>query len=238
MFDVAPEDAVVGDLNEALVRTYWRVAYNPEGVLCCLDELDCTHNSPQTDGKQNYMRVRKEFNQARLQGGPFSDKMAATFIWLNKHCFNGLYRVNKKGEFNVPYNNKQSGKSVEDVSNFYEVAEYLGNHADIKHGDFEETCRDAGEGDFVFFDSPYAPLNPTSFVSYTKEGFSYDDHVRLSELFKGLDGRGVKCMLTNHNTELINGLYSGFNFQVVEVKRSVNCKANGRKGEEVIITNY
>lgn len=160
------------------------------------------------------------------------------FIWLNKHCFNGVYRENKKGEFNVPYNNKKFGRSGEDKWNFYRVAEYLSNHADIKCGDFEETCQDAQAGDFVFFDSPYCPLNPTSFVSYTKEGFSYDDHVRLSKVFKNLDRRGVKCMLTNHNAELVNALYSDFNLQVVEAKRSVNCKADGCKGQEVIITNY
>ena len=240
LLEIAPENAVVGDFNKALVETYQWVAYDPDEVMRYLNALDDEHNhlSDGTDDKQNYTRVRREFNLRKLQREGLTCEAAAMFIWLNKHCFNGLYRENKKGEFNVPYNSKKSGRSVEDTSNFYRVAEYLGNHTDIKCGDFEETCRDAQAGDFVFFDSPYAPLNPMSYVSYTKEGFSYDDHVRLSEVFKSLDSRGVKCMLTNHNTELINSLYSDFNLQMVDVKRSVNCKADGRKGQEVIITNY
>ncbi len=182
----------MGDFNKALIETYRWVACCPDKVPRWLDVLDDRHNSlpDAVDGKQYYMHVRQEFNARKNQYGGLSGKDAAMFIWLNKHCFNGVYRENKKGEFNVPYNNKKSGRSVEDTSNFYRVAEYLGNHADIKCGDFEETCQDAHAGDFVFFDSPYCPLNPTSFVSYTKEGFSYDDHVRLSKVFKNLDRRG------------------------------------------------
>ena len=237
LFEITPESAVVGDFNKALIETYRHVACNPSKVLHWLKALDDKHNDAM-DGKQNYVQIRQEFNLRKLQCEGSSCKDAAMFIWLNKHCFNGLYRENRKGEFNVPYNNKKSGRSIEDPMNFHLVAEYLGNHVDIKCADFEETCRDAQAGDFVFFDSPYAPLNPTSFVSYTKEGFSYDDHIRLSKVFKNLDSQGVKCMLTNHNTEFINSLYSDFNLRVVEARRSVNCKADGRKGQEVIITNY
>ena len=106
------------------------------------------------------------------------------------------------------------------------------------NGDFEEAVRNASKNDFVFFDSPYAPLKEDSFEAYTKEGFSYDDHVRLADLFKTLSDKGVYCMLTNHNTELINYLYSDFNIEVVPVKRFINSDAKNRVGEEVIITNY
>lgn len=108
----------------------------------------------------------------------------------------------------------------------------------IKNSDFEETCKSVKKGDFVFFDSPYAPLKPDSFESYTKEGFSIEDHERLARLFKELTKRGAYCMLTNHNTELINELYKDYKIEVVQVKRFINSNANNRVGEEVIITNY
>lgn len=110
----------------------------------------------------------------------------------------------------------------------------------ITTGDFEDACRNAGRGDFVFLDSPYAPLNPTSFESYTKEGFTLESHERLARLYDELTERGCYCMLTNHNTELIEQLYGnkGYTISVVNVKRMINSDANNRKGQEVIICNY
>lgn len=106
----------------------------------------------------------------------------------------------------------------------------------IKLGDFEEACIEAAKDDFVFFDSPYAPIKADSFESYTKEGFSYDEHIRLAELYKKLSDKGVYCMLTNHNTQLINDLYADFNIEVVQVRRFINSDASKRRGEEVIST--
>ncbi|MDW2834785.1 DNA adenine methylase [Mesomycoplasma ovipneumoniae] len=93
-------------------------------------------------------------------------------------------------------------------------------------------------GDFIFFDSPYVPLNPTSFDSYTKDGFDKESHIRLAELFKKLDKKGCLLMLTNHNTELIRDLYSDYKIEVVDVKRNINREGSNRMGKEVIITNY
>lgn len=110
----------------------------------------------------------------------------------------------------------------------------------IKQGDFESACVTAKKGDFVFFDSPYAPLNPTSFESYTKEGFDVESHERLAKLFDRLTAKGCYCMLTNHNTEFINELYGNkdYKMDVVSVKRMINSDASNRKGEEIIICNY
>ena len=120
-----------------------------------------------------------------------------------------------------------------------DVSKYL-KGVSIIDGDFEEACKDAKRGDFVFIDSPYAPLNPTSFESYTKEGFDIESHRRLANLYDELTDRGCYCMLTNHNTELINELYSnsGYKIDVVSVKRMINSDASNRVGEEVIICNY
>ena len=157
-------------------------------------------------------------------------------IYLNKHCFNGLYRVNSKGEFNVPFNGKLTGRSF-DPDHLREVSTKL-KLVEFKLGDFADAVSDARSGDFAFFDSPYAPLTPTSFTDYTKEGFSYEDHVRLADLFKELTSKGVKCMLTNHDTDLIRELYKDFTITEVEVSRNINRNGSDRKGKEVIITNY
>ena len=164
-------------------------------------------------------------------------ELAALFVFINKHCFNGLYRVNGKGLFNVPYNNSRR-VSVDDGA-IRDISKYL-QGITIIDGDFEEACKGAKKGDFIFIDSPYAPLNPTSFESYTKEGFDIESHRRLARLYDELTERGCYCMLTNHNTELINDLYGnkGYTIDVVSVKRMINSDASNRVGEEVIICNY
>ena len=156
-------------------------------------------------------------------------------VFLNKHCFNGLYRVNGKGLFNVPYNN--SIRKSCDRESILAVSRAL-QGVKILTGDFQRTCDLARKGDFVFLDSPYAPLNPTSFEAYTKEGFDLRSHRRLAEVYAELTGRGCFCMLTNHNTELINELYGKYSRRVVPVKRLINSDAKKRTGEEIIITNY
>jgi len=161
--------------------------------------------------------------------------MSSLFIFINKHCFNGVYRVNSKGLFNVPYNNSIRGSYNRD--NILEVSKSL-QKTKIMCGDFEEVCDDCKKGDFIFFDSPYVPLNDTSFESYTKEGFSIENHIRLSELYKRLSDKGCSCLLTNHNTDFIHQLYDDFRIETVDVHRFVNSDSSNRKGEEVIITNY
>ena len=164
-------------------------------------------------------------------------ELAALFLFINKHCFNGLYRVNGKGLFNVPYNNTRRASVDEEA--IMATSKYL-QDVNIIDGDFEEACKNAKKGDFVFIDSLYAPLNPTSFESYTKEGFDIESHKRLAKLYDELTARGCYCMLTNHNTELINELYGnkGYKIDVVSVKRMINSDASNRVGEEVIICNY
>ena len=137
----------------------------------------------------------------------------------------------------MPYNNSRRASVEENV--IWAVSEYLQNIT-ILQGDFEDACKEAKKGDFVFLDSPYAPLNPTSFEAYTKEGFDIESHKRLAKLYDELTARGCYCMLTNHNTELINELYGnkGYKIDVVSVKRMINSDASNRVGEEVIICNY
>lgn len=227
-----PTNSVVSDINPELINMYLQVRDRVEEVIHHLTVYDNQHEI-WSDPKDYYYKVREYFN-AEL--GTNTAQQAARFIYLNKHCFNGLYRVNKKGEFNVPFNGKLSGWSA-DPDHLRELSTRLKN-VDIRCGSFEDTVKDAGNNDFVFFDSPYAPITATSFTDYTKEGFDYEDHVTLAATFKLLTDRGCYCMLTNHDTPLIRELYKDFRIEVVDVRRSINRKGDGRTGTEVIITNY
>lgn len=233
IFELLPENAVINDINRALINAYQMICEHPQEFLQEIKRLDA---EMWEDGKEYYYSMREHYND-KLMKEEFDVELAALFVFINKHCFNGLYRVNGKGLFNVPYNN--SRRSSVDEQSIMEISEYLRN-VTIISGDFEAACEGAGAGDFVFIDSPYAPLNPTSFESYTKEGFDIESHRRLANLFDELTTRGCYCMLTNHNTELINELYGnkGYTIDVVNVKRLINSDASNRVGEEVIICNY
>ena len=233
IFELLPTNALINDINKSLINSYRQICNAPEAFLAAVKQLD---EAMWEDGKKYYYSLREHYND-KLMKAEYDVELAALFVFINKHCFNGLYRVNGKGLFNVPYNN--SRRTSVDESIIMEVSRYL-QGITIMDGDFEEACEGAGQGDFVFIDSPYAPLNPTSFESYTKEGFDIESHRRLSNLFDKLTNRGCYCMLTNHNTELINELYSGKGYRrdVVSVKRMINSDASKRVGEEIIICNY
>lgn len=233
IFEFLPENALINDINRALINAYQMICDHPKEFLQEINRLDA---EMWEDGKEYYYSLREHYND-KLMKEEFDVELATLFVFINKHCFNGLYRVNGKGLFNVPYNN--SRRSSVDEQSIMEISEYLRN-VTIISGDFEAACEGASAGDFVFIDSPYAPLNPTSFESYTKEGFDIESHRRLANLFDELTARGCYCMLTNHNTELINELYGnkGYTIDVVSVKRMINSDASNRVGEEVIICNY
>jgi DNA adenine methylase len=233
IFDLLPANALINDINKALINTYRTICNEPDAFLKEVNRLD---NDMWEDGKKYYYTIREHYND-KLMRSEYDVELAALFVFINKHCFNGLYRVNGKGLFNVPYNNSRRVSVDEDV--IMATSEYL-RGVTIIDGDFEQACKNAKKGDFVFIDSPYAPLNPTSFESYTKEGFDIESHKRLAKLYDELTARGCYCMLTNHNTELINDLYGnkGYTIDVVSVKRMINSDASNRVGEEVIICNY
>ena len=233
VLELQPENAVINDINKSLINAYTQIANNPDEFLDAVNMLD---NEMWDDGKEYYYSIREHYND-KLMREEFDIELAALFVFINKHCFNGLYRLNGKGLFNVPYN--KSRKASVDKKAIVETSKYL-RSINIINGDFENACRNAQAGDFVFIDSPYAPLKPTSFESYTKEGFDVESHRRLANLFDELSERGCYCMLTNHNTEFINELYGnkGYSIDVVSVKRMINSDASNRVGEEVIIYNY
>lgn len=233
IFDLLPANALINDINKALINTYRQIRDIPEKFIADVNRLD--KEMPE-DGRAYYYSLRELYND-KLMKSEYDLELASLFVFINKHCFNGLYRVNGKGLFNVPYNNSRRASIDEEA--IMEISKYL-KDVKIVDGDFEEACKDAKKGDFIFLDSPYAPLNPTSFESYTKEGFDVESHKRLSKLYDNLTDRGCYCMLTNHNTQLINDLYGnkGYKIEIVSVKRMINSDASNRVGKEVIICNY
>lgn len=233
IFELLPANALINDINKSLMNAYRQICNATEDFLKAVNKLDM---EMWDDGRAYYYSLRERYNDKLMQA-EYDVELAALFVFINKHCFNGLYRVNGKGLFNVPYNNSRRASVDEDA--IRKTSKYL-QGITMTEGDFEEACRGATRGDFVFIDSPYAPLNPTSFESYTKEGFDVESHRRLADLYAELTNRGCYCMLTNHNTELINELYGnkGYKIDVISVKRMINADATNRVGEEVIICNY
>lgn len=233
LLDLQPKRAVINDTNEQLLNVYGQLKINADAVIDVVNELDA-----QLCDKERYLSIRKAYN-AKIQVHELDAECAGLMIWINKHCFNGLYRVNSKGLFNVPYNNKVSGVSI-NAENLKNIGLYLRTkEVEIRQGDFEQACFDIRPGDFVYFDSPYVPINDTAnFTNYTKAGFSLEDHKRLATLYRKLSERGVKAMLSNHDVPLVYELYSGFNIEHVDVRRAINRDASKRSGKEVIIKNY
>lgn len=230
---VAPKKAYINDINEQLINLYNQIKKSPKKISEYLNKLD----SKPCD-KELYYEIREKFNK-KIENKELDIECAALMIWINKHCFNGLYRVNGKGLFNVPYNNKVSGKSIDD-ENILAIGSYFKkSDIEISCKDFEDFCKDVRKNDFVYFDSPYLPESETAkFTDYTKDGFSMEDHERLAKLYKRLDKIGAKVMLSNNDVKMVYKLYKGYNIKSINVKRMINSNASKRNGKEVLITNY
>ncbi len=185
-----------------------------------------------------YYKLRDNYNLKSCSDGI---ERAAQFITLNRTCFNGLYRVNKKGEFNAPKGDYKN-PTICDAGNLRNVSAALRySNITIKSADYKEMLlENAMEGDFIYLDPPYTPESSTAyFTNYTHDGFSYNEQKRLAEVYKQLDEVKCNVMLTNSNTSLVRELYSGFAITEVDSKRAINCKAAKREGHtDLIIRNY
>ncbi len=213
------------DSNEELINCFLAIKENVERLISILK------GPKYVNKKEVYYRIRAEEPHDRFE-------RAARTIYLNKTCFNGLYRVNSKGKFNVPFG-RYKNPLICDSENLRAVSIALKN-VKILCADFEKCLEYAGKGDFIYFDPPYQPLSKTSnFTSYTKNAFSEEDQKRLCEVFKRLDKRGCKIMLSNSDTHFIRNLYKKYRIEVVYAKRAINCKPSGRGAiKELVILNY
>lgn len=238
LLDLCPEEAVVNDINPELINMYLQIRDNVEAVIDYLARLDFEHEHSGVDPKALYYRIREDYN---LSLGCNTPTQAARFIYLNKHCFNGLYRVNSKGEFNVPFNGKLTGGSF-DADHLREVSKQI-QGVKFTCCDFTQVLAAAysDEGSLVYLDPPYDPdedIKTDGFVAYQKGGWSRHDTERLKSICDDLTARGCKVILSNNDTTFIRDLFKDYNIHEVDVRRSINRNGDDRKGKEVIITNY
>ena len=223
-------DASLADTNADLIATYKAVRDDVEGVIAALGELSRQYLARESSQRGlYYYEVR---NQRRLRR---PDRKAARLLFLNKTCYNGLYRVNSKGHFNVPHG-RYKRPTILDAERLREASATL---ARIEATDFEEACARAQPGDFVYLDPPYQPLSETShFTSYTKDGFGIDEQHRLRAAFDDLTARGVPALLSNSDHPFIRDLYDGYSIEEVAMGRNINSKATERSAiSELLIGN-
>ena len=218
-FALAPKRAVLGDANPALIATYRAVARDLPGVLGHLEQL-------RRHDEERYYRVRDGWNR----GGQSASERAAMFLYLNRTCFNGLWRVNRQGHFNVPIG-RYAGPPQFDEWTLRAAAGAL-SRARLVTGDYRKTLAEAGPGDFVYLDPPYYPTSKTArFASYTARPFGLVQQRELATCAAELVERGVAVLVSNSDQVAVRALYSGFRRYPVRVPRSIN--ANGRRRGEV-----
>lgn len=216
----------LSDINEELITTYSVIKSNLEELIKLLKEYKKQH------GKEFYYEIRSQDVKTltRVQ-------IATRFIYLNKTCFNGLYRVNSKGGFNVPMG-KYKNPLICPEADLREISKFL-KKDDMKIGQFYDAVKEAKKGDFIYFDPPYYPLKRDSFTTYTKDKFLEKEQEKLKEVFSQLDKKSCKVMLSNSDTDFIKDLYKGYHINVVKATRMINRDAKNRgKINEVVITNY
>ncbi|HEX6068145.1 MAG TPA: Dam family site-specific DNA-(adenine-N6)-methyltransferase [Nitrososphaera sp.] len=222
--------ALLSDSNAELVNVY----------RCVRDSVDELANVLEEHERRYYKSPERHYYHVRDECRP-QDRVerAARMIFLNKTCYNGLYRVNRAGRFNVPHGtyvrpaicNKDALLSASEILNRSDVS--------IRRADYASAISSCRSGDMVYLDPPYLPLTKTaSFTDYTSESFGYDDHVALAREFQRLSDLGCTVVLSNSNSVRIRRLYGGFAIQTVGVSRSINCNANRRTGQsELVVTN-
>lgn len=222
-FALQPQNAVIADRNPELINLYRQIAGNVGEVISCLKNFENT--------SEMFYHVRG-LNWESL---PRSEAAART-IFLNKTCFNGLYRVNKNGQFNVPFGRYKNPNICDE--NALRMASFALQNAEIVCGDYSHVLEQYSKpGDFIFLDPPYLPISENSdFKRYTKEQFYEEDHIKLSNQVRLLSEKGCHVILTNSNHPLVHELYSPYKIDVVQTKRHISCKGDARKGEDVIVT--
>ncbi len=214
----------LNDGNKILIDAYKTIKEHPKELITELKSKE-------------YKNTKKNFLEIRAEKPTSLVKATARFIYLNKTAFNGLYRVNSKGGFNVPFG-KYPNPKILDEQNILAVSKAL-QKDELTSLDFSDAVKSAKKGDFVYFDPPYAPLNKSSFTNYTKEDFTEKDQERLADKVRELDNKGCFVMLSNSYSQLMLDLYKDFTTNIVKASRMINCKAQGRgKISELIITNY
>lgn len=225
-FSLGPSRAVIGDLNHALMSCYRQIKKRPDLVWRYLSELSSG------DSEADYYLARDQFNV--LDDTP---RKAALFVYLNRTCFNGIWRVSRAGEFNVPYGRRRR-TLFPSKETLFAIGRTL-RRARLVSADFESTLKTASRGDFAYLDPPYPPLNGTAFFThYTKARFNGDDQARVSATFRDLDRRGCRVLVSNADMPSIRGLYRGYAMQSFDTTRYVAAHGRRYSVRDLVIANY
>jgi DNA adenine methylase len=224
-FHLAPAAAFLSDLNEELINAY----------LVVRDDCDSLIRS-----LKKHKNERAYYYEIRALDPALLDPVerASRFIYLNKTCYNGLYRVNRRGEFNVPYGRHENPVYADEAQ--LRLASKTLERADVRVADFGVVLDRARPGDFVYFDPPYQPISTTArFTGYTPDAFDESQQERLADVFHELDARGCYLMLSNSASPLVQRLYSGYRIETLMARRHINCKRERRGAvPEVLVLNY
>lgn len=232
LFGVMPEKAVINDYNKDLITTYQVIKDEPEVLLGLLKKHQ-EMNSP-----EYFYSIRElDRNGVEYKNSSSAEKAART-IYLNRTCFNGLYRVNSKGYFNVPYG-KYKNPQIVNEEIIMSVSNYLNsNEITIMRGDFAASLKSATPNDFIYFDPPYH-TDTNSFTAYQAGGFGEEEQIRLRDLFADFASKGIRCLLSNSDTAFIRDIYKDFKVETVYANRMINSKSEGRgKITEVLVKNW
>lgn len=234
-FALAPGNSTLSDTNGHLIALYKDIRDSTELLGEQLEILENEFNGLTQDAKSDhYYRCREEFNAHESSPA----RQSALMVYLNKAGFNGIYRENAKGGFNVPFGKKRElrlpGKEL------LQACREVLTSAELLHEGYESVLNRARKGDLVYFDPPYVPLSPTSsFTAYQAKGFTLDDQEHLAGVVRELDSRGVSVLLSNSDTETVRELYQGLTIETVMARRNINSKGGGRgQVAEVLVRNY
>lgn len=232
LFHLQPKVAFVNDMNTELINAYMVIKDKADELIETLQTYENT--------KDFFYEIRSLDRDIQTLNSLTDVQRAARFIFLNRTCFNGLYRVNRQGQFNVPFGNYPAPNIV-NADVLYAVRDYL-NQAEIHFmsGDFEYILDNLPSGSFVYFDPPYLPdIEKDSFTAYNSKCFSLVDHIRLHWWCWELTNRGIKFMQSNSYTSTIANMYQYYDITLVQARRSINCNGSGRGAvNEVVIRNY
>ncbi len=231
LFHLQPKNALINDLNGELINVYRTIKESPEELI---QDLETHENDP------DYFYKIRAFDRQEGFGKLSAIQQASRVLYLNKTCYNGLYRVNNAGEFNVPFG-KYKTPNIVNGATIRAVSKYLcENNITLLNQDFEQALKAVKEGAFVYFDPPYDPVSKSSnFTGYVQSGFNTADQERLKGLCDRLHEKGVKFLVSNAATGFVSQLYSEYNITPVKASRSINSDATKRgEVDEVLIRNY
>lgn len=232
LFSLQPENAIVNDLNADLMLVYEVIRDDVELLIAALEQHENT--------AEYFYNIRDLDRDKDVYREMSSVERASRIIYLNKTCYNGLFRVNTSGEFNSPFGHYKNPNIV-NAHVLRAVSKYLiANNVQLFHMDFEEVLQQVPKGGFVYLDPPYDPVSDTAnFTGYNRGGFGREEQERLKRCCDELAARGVRFLLSNSATSFIKELYAGYTVEIVHAKRTVNSNASKRGAvEEVLIRNY